>query len=73
MISWVIDKAANASYYKLSDRRVAYSVELDPLVVADYDESGNVIGIELLTAQTDKFDVHRLIALAGKHAKSLNP
>jgi uncharacterized protein YuzE len=66
MNDWIVDKSANASYYKLSDRPVAYSIEVAPLVVADYDERGNVAGIELLTAATEKYDIHNLIALAGK-------
>ncbi len=70
MNNWIVNKSANASYYKLSDRPVAYSIEVAPLVVADYDASGNVAGIELLTAATDKYDIHNLIALAGKQAKS---
>ena len=67
MNDWKVDKSANASYYKVSDRPVAYSAEVAPLVVADYDERGNVAGIELLTAATDQYNIHNLIALAGKH------
>ena len=68
MSKWVVDKSANASYFKLSDKPVAYSIKLAPLVVADYDVSGNVRGIELLTAATGEYDIHHLIANAGKRA-----
>ena len=47
------DRAGAEHYYKLSDRPVAYSVELSDMVIADYDESGAVRGIEFVGKQTE--------------------
>jgi uncharacterized protein YuzE len=42
------DKQADAMYIKLNDRDVAYSEENPSGVVVDFDDSGDMVGIELL-------------------------
>ncbi|MCC5942196.1 MAG: DUF2283 domain-containing protein [Balneolaceae bacterium] len=44
------DQAADAMYLKFSDEEVVESDEDKPGIIIDYDESGNVVGIELLDA-----------------------
>lgn len=42
-------KKGGATYYRYSDRPVAYSSEVSDGVVADFDEKGDLRGIEVLT------------------------
>lgn len=44
------DKDIDVIYIKLSDNRVAESDEEKPGIILDYDESGNIVGIEVLEA-----------------------
>jgi YD repeat-containing protein len=42
----------NVMYIQLSDRPVAYTKQPDADTALDYDEQGNLIGIELLNVST---------------------
>lgn len=42
-------KKSGATYYRYSDRAVAYSSEISDGVVADFDDRGELRGIEVLT------------------------
>lgn len=44
------DKEADVLYLKLSEAQVVESDEDKPGIIIDYDEKGNVVGIELLEA-----------------------
>jgi uncharacterized protein YuzE len=44
------DKEADALYIKLSEGKVAESDEEKPGIILDYDNEGNVVGIEVLNA-----------------------
>jgi uncharacterized protein YuzE len=44
------DKEIDTLYIKFSDAKVFESDEEKPGIILDYDESGNIIGIELLNA-----------------------
>ncbi len=46
------DKAIDAIYIKFSDDKVAESDEEKPGIILDYDEAGNVVGIEVLNASS---------------------
>lgn len=46
-----LDTAANALYLRLGSGRVAETVELADLVVADYDEAGRLLGVEFVRAK----------------------
>lgn len=56
------DETRGDQYYKVSDRGVAYSVELSDLVIADYDETGAVRGIEFVGKRTDPVESYLDIA-----------
>lgn len=45
-----IDREANAMYLKLSDKEVTDTrvSDVDPGIIADYDENGEVVGIDIL-------------------------
>ena len=42
--------AADALYVRLNDQPVIESEQIKPGIVLDYDEAGNVVGIEVLSA-----------------------
>ncbi len=44
------NKEVDAIYIRFSEAKVAESDEEKPGIVLDYDESGNIIGIEILNA-----------------------
>ena len=43
-------------YFKLSDRDVAYSIQLSDLVIADYDATGKVRGIEFVGKRAESLE-----------------
>ena len=43
-----IDKTADALYLRLDDSRIVESEEVSPGIVLDYNESGQVAGVEVL-------------------------
>jgi uncharacterized protein YuzE len=47
-----LDRESNALYLWLSDRTVIESEEVQPGIILDFDEQGNVVGIEILNLQT---------------------
>jgi len=42
------DKIADALYIRLSEEKVAKTVEIQDSLVADLDGEGNIVGIEML-------------------------
>lgn len=42
------DRKADAAYLKLADSKIAESEEVSPGIVYDFDESEQVVGIEIL-------------------------
>ena len=44
------DKEADILYIHLSDEKIKLSDEDKPGIILDYDNSGNIIGIEVLNA-----------------------
>jgi len=44
------DKEADAFYLKLSDAEVVESDQEKPEIIIDYDDSGNMVGIEVFDA-----------------------
>ena len=47
-ISVSIDSAARAIYFKLSDEEVSKTVRLNSSLSVDYDEDGEVVGVEII-------------------------
>ena len=43
-----IDKQTDALYFRLDERRIVESEEVRPGVIVDYDDKGQVIGVEFL-------------------------
>lgn len=44
------DPSADALYVRLNDNEIIESEQIRPGIVLDYDEAGNVTGIEVLNA-----------------------
>ena len=44
------DKEVDALYINLSNEKIAESDEQKPGIIFDYDEKGNIVGIEILNA-----------------------
>jgi len=51
---------ADAIYIRLKEDRIHNTDEVTSDIIMDYDDKGNVIGIEILSA-SEKVDVHELI------------
>lgn len=44
-----IDKTSDALYFRLHEKKIVESEEVQPGVILDYDENNQVVGIEFLT------------------------
>lgn len=44
------DPAADSLYVRLNDQTIIESEQIKPGIILDYDEAGNVVGIEVLSA-----------------------
>ena len=55
-----VDEKADALYLRLDDTKIVDSREVQPGVVLDFSESGEVIGIEILrlSRRVPKIDLH---------------
>ena len=47
-----IDKESDALYFRLDDDEIVESEEVQPGIILDFDESGRVVGIEILSLST---------------------
>lgn len=58
-----VDQQADALYLTLGEAPAAYSEELSPGIIVDYDERGRVVGIELLhlSKRAPQIDIQRLL------------
>jgi len=43
-----VDKESDALYFRFDDYTIVESEEVQPGVILDYDEKGNVVGVEFL-------------------------
>jgi uncharacterized protein YuzE len=50
MLRWMGDPETGALYVRPSDELIIESEQVKPGVILDYDEAGNVVGIEILNA-----------------------
>ncbi len=55
------DPQADALYIKIREGRVVDSEEIADGVIVDYDEEGNVVGIEVLEFSKRKLDLNELV------------
>ena len=61
------DRAGDVLYIKLRDGKIVESEEIEPGVIVDYNEKGEIIGIEVLWFSRRKIDLSKLI-LRGPEA-----
>ncbi|MCE4614414.1 MAG: DUF2283 domain-containing protein [Desulfurococcales archaeon] len=61
------DRLSDILYIKLRDDKVVDSDEVEPGVIVDYNEKGEIIGIEVLWFSRRKLDLSKLI-LSGPEA-----
>ena len=47
-----VDKESDAIYFRLDDSKIIESEEVTKGIILDYNESGNVVGIEILNIST---------------------
>lgn len=47
-----IDRENDALYFRLTENEIFESEEVQPGVILDFDERGNVIGVEMLALST---------------------
>ena len=55
------DRVADSLYIKFRDDRVADSEEVKPGVIVDYNEKGEVVGVEVLWFSRRSIDFKKLI------------
>lgn len=57
-----VDKKADALYFRLDDSPIVESEEVAPGVALDYNESGEVVGVEMLhlSKRSSKLDLSEL-------------
>jgi len=55
------DRTADALYIKLGDGPVADSDMIAPGIIVDYNEKGEIIGIEILEFSKQKLDLTKLV------------
>jgi len=55
------DRSVDALYIKLKEDRVAESDEVAPGVIVDYNDRGEVVGIEVLQFSKRDIDIRKLI------------
>jgi len=66
-----IDSKSGVGYHRVvnGERKVAYSVEIDDMVIADYDDRGTVLGIEFIDAKKHLGDVEKYVRLATQKSR----
>ncbi len=57
-----VDKQNDAIYFRLDESKVIESEEVEKGIVLDFNESGNVVGIEILNVskRSDKINIQSL-------------
>lgn len=57
-----VDQESDAIYFRLDESKIIESEEVDKGIILDYNESGNVVGIEILniSKRSDNINYHSL-------------
>ncbi|MEM3574598.1 MAG: DUF2283 domain-containing protein [Candidatus Bathyarchaeia archaeon] len=55
------DHESDTLYVRVREGRVAESDEVDDGIIVDYDEGGNIVGIEVLGFSERKMDLNELV------------
>ena len=66
-----LDPESGAGYLRLTGEKVAYSIDLDDEVIADYDKEGQVVGVEFLAGNSLDVEIERYIELAKVRSKGI--
>ncbi len=66
------DKVADALYIRFRDERVVESEEVEPGVIVDYNDRGEIVGVEVLWFSQRKIDLNKLV-LEGPEALVAKP
>ena len=66
-----IDHKSGAGYHRVvnGEGKVAYSIEIDDMVIADYDEQGTLLGIEFVDARKHLGDIESYVKLANQRSR----
>lgn len=60
-LSFKYDKVSDALYIKLKEGKIWESEEISPGVIVDYNDKGEVMGIEILWFSKRKIDLYKFI------------
>ena len=55
------DRSSDALYIRVKESRIADSEEVIPGVIVDYDEQGEIVGIEILWFSKRRIDLRKLV------------
>jgi len=55
------DRVADALYIKLKDDKVACSDEVSPGIIVDFNDKGEIVGIEVLGFSRRNIDLKKLV------------
>jgi len=55
------DPVADALYIKIKDDKVAYSTEANDNIIVDFNEKGEVVGLEILHFSKSKVNLNELV------------
>ncbi len=61
------DRVGDALYIKLRDDKIAESDQVEPRIIVDYNEKGEIVGIEVLWFSRRRIDLSKLV-LKGPEA-----
>ena len=64
------DKVADSIYFKLRGGKAIESLEISEGVIIDYDEKGEICGIEVLAFSKRNLDLNRLMKLGDEELVS---
>lgn len=57
------DQVADSIYFKLKGEKVSDSVEISEGIIIDYNDSGEICGIEILAFSSRNLDLNKLVKL----------
>ena len=55
------DRSSDALYIRVKENRIVDSEEVAPGIIVDYDENGEIVGIEILGFSKKKINLYRLV------------
>jgi uncharacterized protein YuzE len=60
------DKEGDILYIKLKDDKIEESEEIEEGIIVDYNEKGEIVGIEIIGIKNKKIDLNQLIMEPSK-------